>query len=208
VLRNTFRIKEPDRFQKVASGVQAWILALATLGAGLWAIFTYTALSQRLRSTLELEDLERRNNLRGILELKLDLSQETDDTGRRFIHALVIAENKGTKDMIVEMDAMEPLSAFGLLFDEPKREGRTQITPKLITSGGFFGGGLDAQKNEQPLPQQTIRAGETYRFHGLLKVESSGLYLVVFDTPVHPEDDLPGPKAAAHWTATNYIAIR
>jgi hypothetical protein len=201
-------INDHDRFQKIASGVQAWTLAVATVGAGLWAIFTYTSLNQRQKANFELEDLARRNSLRGILELKLDLSQETDDSGRRFVHAEVTAENKGTKDMIIELDATDPLSAFLLLFDESAGGGPTQAIPKLAGSGFFLGGGQNAQGIEQPLPRQTIRAGETYRFHSIIKLSSPGLYAVVFDAPVHPEDILPGQKGPMHWTVTNYIMVK
>lgn len=201
-------IKDHDRFQKIASGVQAWALAVATVGAGVGAIFTFTPLNQRLKANLELEDLARRHIQLGILELKLDLSQEADDSGRRFVHAEVSAANKGTKDMIIELDATDPLSAFLLLFDETAGGGPTQAIPKLAGSGSFLGGGQNAQGIEQPLPRQTIRAGETYRFHSIIRLSSPGLYAVVFDAPVHPEDIPPGQKDPMHWTVTNYIMVR
>ena len=196
---------DADRFQKIASGVQALVVAIAMLGAGVWAIYTYTSLNQHLRSKLELENLEQRNSLRGVLELRLDLSQEADETGRRFIHAQVSAENKGNKDMIIEEDTTEPLNAFLVLFDKDV-EGRSHPIPKRAGSANIFGGGQDTEQNQQVLRRQTIRAGEAYRFHGVVKVDAAGLYLVTFDAPIHPEDKKR--DEGARWSATNYIVIK
>lgn len=94
----TQKIKNPDEFEKITSGIQNIILSVATIIGGIWALLVFTGTYQIQSAAAQLSKAEgEKTNI----ELNIDLNVvKNTDKSQRYIIGSAALINKGTERKI------------------------------------------------------------------------------------------------------------
>jgi len=92
-----------EKFTKIASGIQALVVATAVIIGGVWTLYTFGSLQQVEKAKTELEKMHRSLLERGILAITVQPSQiKRSETSKRYILVNVVIQNSGNRTEVID----------------------------------------------------------------------------------------------------------
>ncbi len=168
------------------------VFLIAAITAGAWGIFVYQVFDERGRARAELEEINRRINIKAVVEVRIDASQEkVPGSEDRFINAIVTVTNKGNRNAYVAFD------------EDP-------LTITYVNSDGTLD--MKASRKYRPLWSKrrmlglVVRVRETQRLAFFVKVDNPGVYLLEFDIKADPT--IPPPPKPGYWSDMIYFVVK
>jgi len=193
-----------EKFTKIASGIQALVVATAVIIGGVWTLYTFGSLQQVEKAKTELEKMHRSLLERGILAITVQPSQiKRSETSKRYILVNVVIQNSGNRTEVIDW------SKSGL---------------RVTKVDAGRGGGLayeQALKVEYSVPGQevlssSILPGQTRALPFLVPLQHPGLYHVAFEatvsaieTAIHMREhsDTGVTPERAVWQAATFFSV-
>jgi hypothetical protein len=164
-----------ERFKNIASGIQSLILAFAVVVGGGWTLYRFRSLDEVGKARAEVEQLQRGLRERGILKIEMasePLSKTA--TGELLLSVNVTVENTGNRTEVLRWDR-SGLRATQVLIED----GRSRFGARVI--GRYAVAGADT-------PTSSILPGQSRVFPILLMLPPNGVYQLVFEAAVSPQE--------------------
>lgn len=122
-----FRISDPERFQKIASGVQAALVSVAVVIGGGWTLYTFNSQLQVENARAQVQKLKREIEAEPKIEIAIEPRQLPTVKHGQFILAGVIAiKNTGNATTALLLEG-NPVTIFRVDFDSDGMEVWTPI---------------------------------------------------------------------------------
>lgn len=170
-----------ERFNRIATGVQALVVAVAVVVGGGWALYRFESLEEIERARAELEQVRRELRERGVLNLTLRVAT-LDATGdrARLVRVEVGVENVGDRSELIEW-AKSGLSISRVAIAEGALPAYEAVA--LFGYGSPYDGALSS----------TVLPGQTRTFEFLAALEAGGVHqfrFVAAASPAEAEESL------------------
>jgi len=200
-------IKDSERFNHIASGIQNIVLAVAIIIGGLWTAFTFSTLSTKYKAQAEIIELDLRNARTkdeiaqngAVIDIKLEAKQEGLTDGEKYgISVLATIANTGVKNTLVDLSKESPLTAYLVYFNDDGTSNRRAVV----------------SQDEYTSSSTTLRSGNTIQFPLFIKVQSKGLYILEFRVPLDAnakliDSAMRGTNAEhLHWIGSTYVQVK
>lgn len=197
------QIRDPERFAKIASGVQNIVLAIAILVGGFWTFFIFNAQLQVENSRAQVAKLKRELSEQANIEVKISARRLiTGDVKARHIVGVITVKNYGNRiatlplsDDVLKISRVSVMDDGKLVFHET-----TNV-------------GLYVVPDNRKLRSIVAFPDVEYRVPFLAKVSNPGVYFVSFLTEKTKEEKrLAGiagesPDSLSAWGDTDFVNI-
>ncbi len=193
-----------ERFNRIATGVQALVVAAAVVVGGGWTLYRFEMLEEIERGRAELEQIRRDLRERGILNLTMRVSTLAEDgAATRFARVEVSAENVGDRTELIEW----------------AKSGVTVSRVRVGSDGALVYAQPVTVGYGTPLaegPSSTILPGQTRVFEFLVPLSAPGTHYVLFfgaASPAEAEESLREHGLEAqdeftiYWQASTFARI-
>jgi hypothetical protein len=194
--------RDYDKWCKIASGVQAAVIALAVLIGGAWTLYTFSSLRQVDRARLQLATEQRALRERGILEIAISTSQLAHPEGaHRYILATVSVKNTGNRTEVVDW------GTSGLWVTRVAAADDGQAVHGQPVRYQYLVPGEEAIKS-------SFLPGQTRQLPFLVALSAGGVYHLLFKAEVSPlERDIHVAEhglndVAYAWQSSTYVALQ
>jgi len=200
-------VKDHQRFNNIASGIQNIILAVAIMIGGVWTAFTFSTLKTKYKAQAEITDLELKNarmkdelaEKGAVLDIKLEAKQETLPSDNDYcIAVLAKITNTGIKNTLVDLSEDIPLTAYLIHFDE---NGRSE--QDSVVSQADYGSS-----------STVVRSGYTIQLPLFIKVKVKGLYVLEFKVRLDKNELLIDNAKRGensddvYWMGSTYVLVK
>jgi hypothetical protein len=200
-------IKNHERFNNIASGIQNIIFGVAIIVGGVWTAFTFSTLQTKYKAQAEITDLELKNartkdelaEKGAVIDIKLEARQETLPGDKNYcIAVLAKITNTGIKNTLVDLSQESPLTAYLISFNEDG----TSFQNKVVSQDDYNSSST------------VVRSGYTIQLPLFMKVESKGLYVLEFKIRLDKNEILiDNAKRGVnsediYWTGSTYVLVK
>jgi len=195
-------IKDPDRFNKIAGGIQNIVLSIAIIIGGGWTLYVFDAEYRVDNAKFQLEKIKREITEQINVEIKLDIDYiKTETSNDRYLIGLVHFFNHGSVYSVLNiLEASLKLTKVEIDKDDNILFGKT-IKSKLYCDPGHDVAGTSA------IPG--VDNSDSFVF----KVETPGLYLISVIIPKSPTESAivekynTTPATKNSWGTSKFIYI-
>ena len=195
-----------QQINDVAALIQKSLISVAVLIGGGWTVFTFRALNLRQKAKAELADLQRKINLKPLINISVTSEHHLLHEGSFLITAVVRVENVGTRDTTLFFPSdRKPFSAMQINFSEDG-----DLTLGIRRSVGVPHGGMSESFSRGAV----VRAGVKVELPFAIVVPSEGIYMLSFATHPTTEDLQDSINAGAPalpdilWSGRAYVYIK
>ena len=200
-------IKNHERFNNIASGIQNIIFGVAIIVGGVWTAFTFSTLQTKYKAQAEITDLELKNartkdelaEKGAVIDIKLEARQETLPGDKNYcIAVLAKITNTGIKNTLVDLSQESPLTSYLISFNEDG----TSFQNKVVSQDDYNSSST------------VVRSGYTIQLPLFMKVESKGLYVLEFKIRLDKNEILiDNAKRGVnsediYWTGSTYVLVK
>lgn len=166
-----------DKFNKIASGIQALVVAIAVVIGGIWTLYTFASLNQIEKASADLEQSRRDLRERGILDIKLEPKQISNVKDRfRYITIDVTLHNTGNRTEIINWDKS------GIAATQVNVNAAGQVVFGMTSKAKYVIPGQD-------IPSSSILPGQIRKMPFLITVKNPGIFYLVFHAAVSPLEE-------------------
>lgn len=184
-------VKDPQRFENIASGVNKIVLTIAVIVGGCWSLFVYRDVARR-------EALKAQSNL--IVRVEAAQLVVPEDPSL-YIRGIVEIRNAGTRNTIMILPSRGQVEIARVDFD---KEGRDRFTSRDTTQVYMWA-------DRAPTSKTSLMGGmDDLPF--VQRVSGPGVYLVSFSVLRDSVDVLmaggngPGDRKLS-WTGATYVVV-
>jgi len=197
-------IRDPDRFEKVAAGIQSWLISAAILVGGAWTLYTFSSQLQVQNARAQLTKVQRELEAEPRLEISIDTQQlGLQEKNTRYIVGQLTVRNVGN-------------AATALVFD-----GRPMKLFKVTTGNAgeawILVRELELRSSERAtLGGLMCHASSTSSWSFISNVEKPGLYVIKFSATRKPDEAARVVKSGSEkwakmkiqWAASHYFEVK
>jgi hypothetical protein len=197
-------IKDPERFEKIAAGIQSYLISAAILVGGAWTLYTFSSQLQVQNARAQLTKLQRELEAEPRLEISLDARQlDSQSKDARYVVGTLTVKNVGNGDTSLALDG-KPIKIFKVVVDSTG-EGWT-----LVRELGF------RSSERATLSGLMCHANSTSGWSFITDVREPGLYVVKFSATRKPDEAAKvvraGTKAWSNvriqWATSRYLEVK
>ena len=222
-----------EEFVTLMKGIESLVVSLAVLIGGGWAWYTFRALGERNRAKAEIENLELRNRkgleeieglqisqqklelevqkleqearAGGVIEISIEASQQTlPNDSSCYISVTVEIVNKGKRNTrLIYGEEKGPLFVYAVDTTENGALSFRGVNAYPVPVG---------RSPNVPSPSVNVRAGGRETVPFFVRVDSAGLYLLVFTARLSDEEQeiakRLGFKFPGNWVAKQYFIVQ
>lgn len=202
-----FTRTDPDRFQKMAAGVQSWFLSMAILIGGGWTLYTFQSQLQVANARAQLARLQRDLEESPRIELYLEFNPLTvhENSGNRYFEGVLHVKNVGNKNTALLL-GQDSVKVYKVNFDD-------KMAPDLK----LF------QSIDMPIDENTrigsliAQASSTTSVNFVFCIQEPGLYMVRVKAPrqiserneaLEAGGRATDPETGISWSALRYLAVK
>ncbi len=197
-------IEDPERFEKVAAGIQSYLISAAILVGGVWTLYTFSSQLQVQNARAQLTKLQRELEAEPRLEISLDARQlDSQERSARYIVGTLMVKNVGNGDTALVFDG-SPIKIFKVTVDS---SGESWA---LVRELGL-------RSNERAtLSGLMCHANSTRGWSFIADVGESGLYVVKFSAARKPNEAAKVVRAGSktwsgmriQWATSHYLEVK
>ena len=194
-----------EKFNKIASGIQALVLSAGMIVGGIWTLYTFGSLKQIGKAKTELEQMRRSLRERGILNVTLQPSQFKDSkSSRLYVLVKVSIQNTGNRTEVIDWNKS------GLYASRVDIDGKRRLAFGAASKADYL-------TPWGAVPSSSILPGQTRTLPFLIPAKEAGIYHLLFrasvspvEAPAHMKEYLSAGIAVREfvWQASTYFNVK
>lgn len=181
----------------IAGVIKDIATTIAILGAGVWTVYTFSALGTQTRAQAELSK-------QAVVEVSVEAKQESVNpgaNGRLMVTAVATVINKGTRNTLVDFRDRRPFKVSRIVFDSDGVGGQDHLEELGVNTNYL-----------------TLRTGASGRFPVFFTVPAPGVYVIEFEVLLSEEELKEHEKIANDaarengtpivWSGNTYVVVQ
>ena len=200
------QIRDPDRFQKIAAGIQSLLVSIALLVGGGWTLYAFTSQLQIENSRAQLAKLKRELSESPRLELDLTVSSlsVSRSSKHRYFECRLTVKNVGTKSTVMKF------SEKSIVLSQVKLLGRGELQWKIAQNLVVPTLGVDGAQSD--LASLVVHPGTKNEATWVIEIDSPGLYVLGVQSErsrseTKEAQDAGIPESNVVWGTNRYFLV-
>lgn len=197
-------IKDADRFQKVASGINSYLVAFGLIIGAVWTYHTFNAELHVQNATAQLEKLNRDLAKEPRLEIDLEIQPLTTGSSKtRILIGRLLVKNVGTGPAVLSLGDTDnpPFRLYEVGWSKGHEDWKHAVSFFVLLDKG------------EKLGEMIVPSGSTNQARFAVSVSRPGLYVLVLKTPRTGNETVHAKVMGAtlskvYWRGANYFWVK